>query len=115
MTSAFERYQTSQPAVLVEETPQQIVDHNIEFIERARQLASEEFNERFASAQVKTTGAQFYVVWFAKTLGNWKALVSTDLIAGQYWEITYNGAKKETYVDAYVKFSNRAVPDGALS
>ena len=114
MTSAFDTYQ-NRGNIPVPEEPKQILDDNVEFITRARQLASEEFNERFKDAKVNTTSNQFYVVWFAKTLGNWKALVSTDLIAGQYWEITYNGAKKETYVDAYVKFSNRAVPDGALS
>jgi hypothetical protein len=53
----------------------------------------------------------FYVVWFSKVLGNWKALVSTDLISGHYWEVTYNGVKQETYVDTYVKSNNVAIPD----
>lgn len=52
-----------------------------------------------------------YVVWFAKTLGNWKALISTDKVNGSYWEVTYNGAKQETYVDWYVKQHNTVVPD----
>lgn len=52
-----------------------------------------------------------YVVWFAKVLGNWKALISTDIYNGAYWEVTYNGAKQETYVDAYVKKSNVCIPD----
>lgn len=52
-----------------------------------------------------------YVVWFAKTLGNWKALVSTDAVSGIYWEVTYNGAKQETYVDTYIKHGNIAIPD----
>jgi hypothetical protein len=116
MTSAFAAYQNQTPETAAEETKaQEILDTHAQFIERARKLAAEEFNERFASAQVKVSYTSFYVVWFSKTLQNWKALVSTDLISGQYWEITYNGDKKETYVDAYVKFSNRAVPDGAVS
>lgn len=35
---------------------------------------------------------EVYVVWFSKTLGNWKALVSTTLPDGMYYEITYNGS-----------------------
>lgn len=47
-----------------------------------------------------------FVVWFAKTLGNWKALVSTTLPDGRYYELTYNGARSELYVDTYVKVDN---------
>lgn len=47
-----------------------------------------------------------YIVWFSKTLQNWKALVSTNVSDGMYYEITYNGDKKETYLDAYKKFDN---------
>ncbi len=87
------------------------------YIHRARSLAAEEFNDRFTKENdgVKAGPEDFYVVWFSKTLQNWKALVSTDLMSGQYWEITHNGNKKETYVDAYVKHNNRAIPDASLS
>jgi len=54
---------------------------------------------------------ELYVVWFCKALGNWKALVSTDVWDGAYWEVTYNGAKQETYVDTYKKLSNVCIPD----
>lgn len=47
-----------------------------------------------------------YVVWFAYTLGNWKALVSTTLPDGMYYEVTYNSEKNETYLDAYKKVQN---------
>lgn len=49
---------------------------------------------------------EVYVVWFAYTLGNWKALVSTTLPDGMYYEVTHNAAKNETYLDAYKKFDN---------
>ena len=49
---------------------------------------------------------QIYVVWMCKTLQNNKALLSTDLKDGMYYEITYNGDKKEFYFDAYKKFEN---------
>lgn len=52
-----------------------------------------------------------YVVWFCKTLQNWKALVSTDLPDGMYYEVTYDGDKKEAYLDAYKIFDNRKIDE----
>lgn len=52
-----------------------------------------------------------YVVWQCKTLQNWKALISTSLPDGMYYELTYNGDTKEMYVDAYKKFENFTVKD----
>jgi hypothetical protein len=47
-----------------------------------------------------------YVVWFSKTLQNAKALLSTTLPDGMYYEVTLNGDKSEIYFDAYKKFDN---------
>lgn len=47
-----------------------------------------------------------YIVWCAKALQNWKALISTDLPDGMYYECTYNGDKGELYIDAYKKWDN---------
>ena len=52
------------------------------------------------------------IVWFAKTLQNWKALVSFDPANGRYFEITYNGDREEAYVDEYRKVINRMIPLG---
>lgn len=54
---------------------------------------------------------EVYVVWFSKTLQNWKAMVSTTLPDGMYYEVTYNGDKSETYIDAYKKLDNVCIPD----
>ena len=54
---------------------------------------------------------EIYVVWFSKTLQNWKALLSTTLPDGMYYEVTHNGDAKETYIDAYKKFENVCIPD----
>ena len=50
-----------------------------------------------------------YVVWYCKTLNHAKVLLSTDLVDGYYFEVTYNGAKREYYLDAYTKQHNEAV------
>lgn len=52
--------------------------------------------------------SDMYVVWFRKTLQNWKALVIGDYIK-QYIEVTYNGEKGETYVAVYKKMCNRCL------
>jgi hypothetical protein len=56
------------------------------------------------------TTDQIYVVWFAKALQNWKALVSTSLSDGMYYEVTYNGDESVFYLDAYKKFHNMRIP-----
>lgn len=50
-----------------------------------------------------------FVVWQCKTLQNNKALLSTTLFDGMYYELTYNGDKKELYLDAYKKFENKCI------
>ena len=52
-----------------------------------------------------------YVTTFAYILGGWKAMVSTSWSDGHYYEVTYNEAKLETYVDRYSKDYNVCVVD----
>ena len=47
-----------------------------------------------------------FVVWQCYILGNAKWLLSTTLPDGMYYEVTYNKAKDEFYLDAYKKFKN---------
>ena len=52
------------------------------------------------------TAKDVYIVWFCKTLQNWKALASTDYHDGMYFEVTYDGDKNLIYFDAYHKEVN---------
>lgn len=61
------------------------------------------------TSNVQITLDDVYVVWLCKTLQNWKALLSTTLPDGMYYEVTYNGDKKEVYLDAYKKFENQKI------
>lgn len=62
-----------------------------------------------ATDGVKITEEDVYVVWSCKTLQNSKALLSTTLSDGMYYELTFNGNKQELYLDAYKKFENRCI------
>ena len=53
-----------------------------------------------------------FIVWMCKTLQNSKALASTTLFDGMYYELTFNGDKKELYFDAYKKWENKAISIG---
>jgi hypothetical protein len=52
---------------------------------------------------------EIYIVWLSKTLQNNKALLSTTVNDGMYYEVTYNGDKGELYLDAYKKFENKCI------
>ena len=75
--------------------------NNNYFLEQAKKCVEQTTNEVLAE--------EMYIVWFCKTLQNWKALVSTDVLNGVYWEVTHNGDKNETYVDTYTKTNNICV------
>ena len=46
-----------------------------------------------------------YTVWKAKALQNWKFVLAAPSI-GVLFEVTYNGDRKEWYVDIYEKTDN---------
>lgn len=80
--------------------------------EKAKKLVVDYFNNRSDKTDDFIIGIDdVYVVWFCKTLQNWKALISTTVSDGMYYEVTYNGDKHETYIDAYKKWENVKVSD----
>lgn len=50
-----------------------------------------------------------YIVWYCKTLQNWKALAGSTLADDMYFELTLNGEKNEIYLDVYKKFENKCI------
>lgn len=85
---------------------------NDAMMKRAKELVVNYFNDHVDKTDKKTiTEDDVFIVWFCKTLQNWKALVSTTISDGMYYEITHNGDKNETYLDAYKKWENVRIPD----
>lgn len=67
-------------------------------------------NENFEKTdQSQITEEDVFVVWSCKTLQNNKALLSTTVSDGMYYELTYNGDKSEVYLDAYKKWENKCI------
>lgn len=80
--------------------------------ERAKQIVADYFNKHAdVTDGKKITTEDVFVVWFSKTLQNWKALVSTTVSDGMYYEVIHNGDKDETYLDVYKKWENVCIPD----
>lgn len=58
-----------------------------DFMTRAKQLVVDYFNSHVdATDGKKLTMEDVFIVWFSKTLQNWKALVSTTVSDGMYYE-----------------------------
>lgn len=81
-----------------------------EFIKIVREEVAKYTNEHLDKSDNKQiTEDDVFIVWNCKTLQNNKALASTTLFDGMYYEVTYNGDKKEIYFDAYKKWENKCI------
>nr|DAE52114.1 MAG TPA: hypothetical protein [Caudoviricetes sp.] len=81
----------------------------LQFTEKAKQMVADYSNKMNIIDEYKVTPEEIYVVWACKTLQNNKALLSTNVPDGRYYEVTYNGDKQEFYFDAYIKEHNQLI------
>lgn len=101
-------------------------DYN-DYVSQAKETVRTVYNERvryseFLPSEASLNGTpaeeireeEIYVVWFTKTLKNWKALVSSTRPNMLYFEVTHNGDKNETYVDVYEKQANITVSERGI-
>lgn len=85
---------------------------NRKFVQLCKETVVTYFNEHADKTDgYALTTDDIFIVWLCKTLQNNKALVSTTVPDGVYYEITHNGDKSETYVDVYKKWANFCVPN----
>ena len=52
---------------------------------------------------------EVFIVWKSKTLQNYKYMIGSTLMDQKYYEVTYNGDKKEWYLDVYEKIDNKVI------
>ncbi len=79
-----------------------------EFRAKAIQAVVDYFNSQADSTDKNghITADDVFIVWMVKALQNNKALLSTTVSDGMYYEVTWSGDKDEGYVDAYKKWKN---------
>lgn len=85
---------------------------NDKFVELCKEKVADYTNTTMnlssVNPPVHISTSDVYVVWLNRTLQNNKALLSTTVSDGMYYEVTYNGDKNELYFDAYIHVHNRA-------
>lgn len=84
---------------------------NNEFVKKAKEAVVVYFNFQtdVTDKNNKITEDDVFIVWLCKTLQNHKAMLSTTVSDGMYYEFTWNGDKNEGYLDAYKKWKNVVV------
>ena len=78
-----------------------------QFIAQAKTLVTNYYNSKKDQTDSYTMSVEdTYVVWFNFTLGNMKALLSTVVSDGMYYEVTYDVQQNQIYFDAYKKWEH---------
>lgn len=85
--------------------PFSIGDEGITYPEIAKSLVYDRAR-KLGGVPEEFTREDVYVVWFAYVLGAWKALCSTSVPDGRYYEVTYSKEKGVAFIDTYVKIDN---------
>ena len=84
--------------------------NEMEFTKKVKELVRDYTNEHLDKTDNRLIVTDdVFIVWQCKTLQNNKALASTTLFDGMYYEITFNGDKNEIYFDAYKKWENKKI------
>ena len=91
--------------------PENALERQLYFIEKCKEIVKQYAMENLDKSD-NIPEFDVFDVWYCKTLQNHKALLSTTLFDGMYYELTYNGDKKELYFDAYKKFENKCIKLG---
>ena len=77
---------------------------NQEFESRATSIVRNWYN-----THVPMAPTEIYVVWMVKVLRNNKAMISSNLSDGRYFEVTWDGERENFYLDVYSKDENQAL------
>ena len=80
--------------------------------EKVVDYANTHMNLNSFNKPVHISTDEVYLVWLNRTLQNNKALLSTTITDGMYYEVTYNGDKNVVYFDVYKHIENREIELG---
>ena len=84
--------------------------NEMEFTKKVKELVRDYTNEHLDKTDNRLIITDdVFIVWQCKTLQNNKALASTTLFDGMYYEVTFNGDKNEIYFDAYKQWENKKI------
>jgi hypothetical protein len=87
-----------------------VIDENSPFEDIARGLVFDYVVEHLDPTDgVNFRFDQIYVVLFTYVVGNWKALISTSLSDGMYYEVTFDKRRGLVYFDAYKRFDHKEI------
>lgn len=107
---------TNRPVILADDedcvkTEPEVIpgDNQADYLATAKRCVREVVDGRYPLNPIPHYDV--YIVWFCKTIQNWKALVGTTLADGMYYEVTRNGNQNETYVDIYHKIGQSTLYD----
>ena len=79
-----------------------------EFMIKATDMVIESYNELVeVTDNYHLKEEDVYIVWMCNILGNNKALLSTNVPDGLYYEITYDNNDEIFYFDAYKKWTHQ--------
>ena len=78
------------------------IAYNEEMLKNAVQAVVGYFNN-MTEGHMYITKDEVCIVWFCKTLQNYKVILATPLINNMLYEFSYNGDKQEGYLDVYNK------------
>ena len=81
-----------------------------QFLRMAKEAAVRNFNESRDPERSKAiTADQVYVSGFSRVMSHWKATVTSPVVRNILWEVTFNAAKNQLYLDAWRKISNTMI------
>lgn len=70
--------------------------------EKAIKIVRDYIEEHLDKSDIKPN-FEVYTVWKCKTLQNWKYLLPSTLFDGMYYELIYNGDKREWYFSLHTR------------
>lgn len=80
------------------------------FLKMAKQVVVDNYNNtKNSKTAPDLTLNTVFIIWYAKVLNNWKAIVGSPIARGMLWEVSFNGHRNQAYIDIYKKLANAKV------